>query len=63
MYSVPRHDWIIAVGGMDAASRSLLVLRPERTDADSMPPLQPRSVDTAGTALLRSWINALTSCS
>lgn len=54
---------IIAVGGTDPASRSLLVLRPERIDAESMPPLQPRSVDAAGTALLRSWINSLTSCS
>ncbi len=54
---------IIAVGGVDPASRSLLALRPGRTDADAMPPLQPRIVDAAGTALLRSWINALTSCS
>jgi uncharacterized repeat protein (TIGR03806 family) len=53
---------IIAVGGSDPAARSLLALRPQRTDADSMPPLQPRTVDVAGTALLRDWINSLTSC-
>jgi uncharacterized repeat protein (TIGR03806 family) len=53
---------IIAVGGTDAAARSLLALRPQRTDGDSMPPLQPRTVDAAGTALLRNWINSLTSC-
>jgi uncharacterized repeat protein (TIGR03806 family) len=53
---------IIAVGGTDPAARSLLVLRPQRTDADSMPPLQPRTVDIAGTAMLGTWINSLTSC-
>jgi uncharacterized repeat protein (TIGR03806 family) len=53
---------IIAVGGADPAARSLLALRPQRTDGESMPPLQPRSVDAAGTALLRDWINSLTSC-
>jgi uncharacterized repeat protein (TIGR03806 family) len=53
---------IIAVGGTDPASRSMLLLRPQRTDAESMPPLQPRVVDAAGTALLASWINSLTSC-
>jgi hypothetical protein len=53
---------IIAVGGADPASRSMLVLRPQRTDAESMPPLQPRVVDAAGTALLGSWINSLTGC-
>lgn len=53
---------IIAVGGVDPAGRSMLALRPQRTDADSMPPLQPRRMDAAGTALLTSWINSLTSC-
>ncbi len=53
---------IIAVGGTDPAARSMLALRPQRTDADSMPPLQPRIVDAAGTALLRNWINSLSSC-
>ncbi len=50
---------LIAVG---AAARSILALRPARTDSNSMPPLQPRVVDTAGVALLNSWINGLTSC-
>jgi uncharacterized repeat protein (TIGR03806 family) len=53
---------IIAVGGTDPAARSLLVLRPQRTDTESMPPLQPRTVDIAGTTLVGNWINSLTSC-
>jgi uncharacterized repeat protein (TIGR03806 family) len=53
---------LIAVGGTDAASRSLIVLRPNRTDVDSMPPLQPRVADAAGVALLASWVNQLASC-
>jgi uncharacterized repeat protein (TIGR03806 family) len=53
---------LIAIGGNDPASRSMLVLRPERSDADSMPPMQPRVVDAAGVALLRSWVNSLASC-
>jgi hypothetical protein len=53
---------LIAVGGTDAASRSMIVNRSNRTDADSMPPLQPRAADAAGVALLSSWINSLTSC-
>ena len=44
------------------AARSLLVLRPNRTDVDSMPPLQPRLADAAGVALLTDWVNSLTSC-
>jgi len=52
----------IAVGGANAASRSLIVARPSRTDSNSMPPLQPRIVDAAGVALLTSWVNSLTSC-
>ncbi|HXC58785.1 MAG TPA: PQQ-dependent sugar dehydrogenase [Steroidobacteraceae bacterium] len=52
----------IAVGGADAAGRSLIVVRPGRTDSNSMPPLQPRVVDAAGVALLTSWVNSLTSC-
>jgi uncharacterized repeat protein (TIGR03806 family) len=52
----------IAVGGADAATRSLIVARPSRTDSLSMPPLQPRAVDSAGVALLTSWVNSLTSC-
>ncbi|MEO8307401.1 MAG: PQQ-dependent sugar dehydrogenase [Pseudomonadota bacterium] len=50
---------LIAVG---AAARSLIAVRPLRTDSSSMPPLQPRVVDVAGIALLNSWINGLTSC-
>ncbi len=53
---------IIAVGGTDPAARSMLVLRPGRSDADAMPPLQPRVVDAAGVALLTNWVNSLTSC-
>jgi hypothetical protein len=53
---------LIAVGGSNPAARSLLVLRAGRTDADSMPPLQPRLVDTAGVALLTEWVNLLTRC-
>jgi uncharacterized repeat protein (TIGR03806 family) len=53
---------IIAVSGNDPASRSMVVLRAERSDADSMPPIQPRVVDASGVTLLRSWVNSLTSC-
>jgi hypothetical protein len=53
---------LIAVGGTDPASRSMIVARANRTDADSMPPLQPRLVDAAGVALLTSWVNSLASC-
>jgi mono/diheme cytochrome c family protein len=53
---------LIAVGGTDPAARSMIVLRANRTDAESMPPLQPRIVDTAGVALLTSWVNSLASC-
>jgi uncharacterized repeat protein (TIGR03806 family) len=53
---------IIAVGGSDAAARSILIARTSRTDADSMPPIQPRVVDTAGVTLLSNWINGLTRC-
>lgn len=53
---------ILAIGGTDPASRSMLVHRPGLTNADSMPPLQPRLVDAAGVALLRDWVNSLASC-
>ena len=53
---------LIAVGGTDPASCSMIVVRPNHTDADSMPPLQPRVVDTAGVALLTNWVNSLASC-
>ena len=52
----------IAVTGTDRAARSLLVVRSSLTDADAMPPLQPRVVDAAGVALLTEWVNALGSC-
>jgi uncharacterized repeat protein (TIGR03806 family) len=50
---------LIAVG---AAARSLIAVRPSRTDSTSMPPFQPRVVDAPGVALLTSWINGLASC-
>jgi hypothetical protein len=50
---------LIAVG---AAARSLIAVRPSRTDGNSMPPFQPRVADTTGVALLTSWINGLSSC-
>ena len=53
---------IIAVGGTNPAARSVLVARPGRSDADAMPPLLPRTVDSNGVALLGSWVNSLTSC-
>jgi mono/diheme cytochrome c family protein len=53
---------VIAVGGTNPAARSLLVLRPSLTNADSMPPLQPRVADSAGVALLTEWVNGLASC-
>jgi len=53
---------LIAVGGADPASRSMIVARANRSDADSMPPLQPRVVDAAGVALLASWVNSLANC-
>jgi uncharacterized repeat protein (TIGR03806 family) len=53
---------LIAVGATDAASRSMIVNRANRTDVDSMPPLQPRLVDAAGVALLTNWVNSLASC-
>ncbi len=52
----------IAIGS-NAAARSLIVVRPGLTDANSMPPLQPRVVDAAGVALLTQWVNSLASCS
>ncbi|MET0281477.1 MAG: PQQ-dependent sugar dehydrogenase [Steroidobacteraceae bacterium] len=53
---------LIAAGGAAAASRSMVVVRAGRTDAESMPPIQPRLVDTAGVQLLSDWINSLASC-
>jgi hypothetical protein len=33
-----------------------------RRDANAMPPLASNAVDTAGVALLESWIASLTTC-
>jgi uncharacterized repeat protein (TIGR03806 family) len=52
---------VIAVGA-NAADRSLIVQRANRTDADAMPPMLPRRVDSAGVTLLQNWVNGLTSC-
>jgi uncharacterized repeat protein (TIGR03806 family) len=52
---------IIAVGS-NAAARSIVIARAGRTDVNAMPPMLPRLVDTAGVALLSSWINSLTTC-
>jgi uncharacterized repeat protein (TIGR03806 family) len=41
---------------------SLLVARPERLDANRMPPLASSAVDEQGVALLTQWIEGLTSC-
>ena len=44
------------------ASRSLLVLRAARADAEGMPPIRPRLVDEAGVALLTAWVESLQNC-
>ena len=48
--------------GTGAAARSMIVVRASLTDANSMPPMQPRVVDTAGMQLLTDWTNSLASC-
>jgi uncharacterized repeat protein (TIGR03806 family) len=53
---------IIDINGSAREQRSLLVIRPSRTDAAAMPPVLPRIVDAAGVALLTEWINSLTGC-
>jgi uncharacterized repeat protein (TIGR03806 family) len=50
---------IIAPGD---ASRSVLVARMNRRDAQSMPPLASLVVDAAGVSLVTDWINSLTGC-
>ena len=50
------------MSGANPAARSLVVHRPALTDADSMPPFQPRVVDAAGVQLLTDWVNSLTGC-
>jgi len=50
---------IIAPG---AASRSVLVARAGRRDAQAMPPLASTVVDAAGVDLLTRWVNSLSGC-
>jgi len=50
---------IIAPGN---AAQSVLVERMSRRDANGMPPLASSLVDTAGVALVESWIDGLNSC-
>ena len=50
---------IIAPGNGDL---SVLVARINRRDANGMPPLASHLVDTAGVALIDSWIDGLASC-
>jgi uncharacterized repeat protein (TIGR03806 family) len=50
---------IIAPGD---AARSVLVARANARDSDGMPPLGSAIPDSAGVALLTSWINGLASC-
>jgi uncharacterized repeat protein (TIGR03806 family) len=44
------------------ASRSVLLARIARRDASGMPPVGSSEVDSAGVALLTSWIDSLSSC-
>jgi mono/diheme cytochrome c family protein len=50
---------IIAPGD---AARSVLVARANRRDALGMPPLASTIVDSAGVALLTSWVDSLGGC-
>jgi hypothetical protein len=50
---------IIAPG---SAANSVLVERMSRRDANGMPPLATSIVDSQGVALLRQWIDGLTTC-
>ncbi len=45
-----------------AASRSVLLARVNRRDANGMPPIGSGAIDTGGVALLTDWINSLGSC-
>jgi uncharacterized repeat protein (TIGR03806 family) len=45
-----------------AATRSVLIDRMSRRDANGMPPLGSAKVDAEGAALLTSWVNSLTNC-
>jgi len=50
---------IVAAGD---ASRSVLVARMGRRDAQAMPPLASTVVETAGVALVTAWIDSLAGC-
>jgi mono/diheme cytochrome c family protein len=45
-----------------SAARSVLVARVNRRDADGMPPLVSRIVDSSGVQLLAGWIDSLAGC-
>jgi hypothetical protein len=45
-----------------ASANSLIVNRANRRDEHQMPPLGSLVVDTAGVALLRTWIDSLQGC-
>jgi uncharacterized repeat protein (TIGR03806 family) len=63
--ATPNNDLGIANARLIApgdAARSVLVNRTNRRDAQAMPPISSTVVDTAGVALLTSWVNSLTSC-
>jgi uncharacterized repeat protein (TIGR03806 family) len=45
-----------------AATRSVLIERMSRRDANGMPPVASAKVDAEGAALLTSWVNSLTNC-
>ena len=44
------------------ASRSVVIARMGRRDADGMPPLGSTVVDAAGETLLMDWVNSLNGC-
>jgi uncharacterized repeat protein (TIGR03806 family) len=44
------------------ATRSVLIARMSRRDAQGMPPLATTLVDTSGAALLTAWVNSLAAC-
>jgi uncharacterized repeat protein (TIGR03806 family) len=50
---------VIAPG---SAANSVLAARMSRRDANGMPPLASGIVDAAGVALIRQWIDSLTTC-
>lgn len=50
---------LIAAGD---ATRSVLVARMNRRDANGMPPIGSNLIDSSGVMLLSNWINSLTGC-